>query len=187
MKKSLNMNDLEDLSNFKDKADRRQNIQVIGNQVVGLGQKERRLIVEAHHLLVKKGMARPNTSDPSTVTVAGLFLEAIGLTVLEKERKSQLQRDFSLLDKRRPDLDSGNPNIEDPNLKNLKNYQQEAKDVFTESSDPFYELDAGRSRQDKLQQRNFNKQNKKKAINSLARNLAHINLDNASPSLKYFQ
>jgi len=59
--------------------------------------------------------------------------------------------------------------------------------VFTNEADPFYELDADRPRKDKLRQQNINKMRKQKAIVSLASDLARTNLNEKTPSLKYFK
>jgi hypothetical protein len=121
------------------------------------------------------------------VAIAEILLGSVGVTFPEKNQRYTKGPDFSLLNQNRNIMDDLNPNIEDPNLKDLENYELDASGVFTNDADPFYELDADRSRKDKLRRRNLNKKRKAAAINSLATALAKANLNKETPSLKYFK
>jgi hypothetical protein len=184
--KSFSVKDINNMSNLKKQIQKKVKIQIVGKQIVSSGQSGRLNIAQANNILIKKQVSHA-AGNPSEADSARMLLEAIGVSIPEKRNRRQQESDFSLLNKNRPDADGGNPNIEDPNLRDLENYQEEVSDVFTNEADPFYELDADRPRKDKLRQHKINKMRKQKAIVSLAANLARTNLNEETPSLKYFK
>ena len=184
MKSSFSLADIGNIANLQQQLVDHTNLQIIGNQVVARNQKQRLAITKANKLLNDNRSSAPITSDPSTLTAATFFLETIGCTITTEKT-----RNFSFQDELMNEKDGEieNPNIDDRSrLRKLRNKQIETTEVYSNPSDPFYELDSEISRKQQLQNKNFDKMKNRRQIIKLAADLSKVNLRRNGRPLKYF-
>jgi len=123
---------------------------------------------------------------PTNITDLNLIAtESLGaLNIIIRD---DISRNYSLLGQQKNERLLDNPNIINPNLKNLENDLQDPFiKKFPSKSDPFYELDDGRPQYIKNQDDLLKKQNKKD-ITKIAADLFDLNSTLKHPKTKKIQ
>ena len=106
----------------------------INGKNISKTQKDEYLIMSAVEKLVDKNLTSYTTTDSLTSEAINL-LSTVNITI-----DTTLSGDLDLKKTTTDSETINNPNIEDKNLKNLKNKKTDAKDKFPDTDDSFYKL-----------------------------------------------
>jgi hypothetical protein len=159
-----------DIKNLKTKFSNASKKTINGKRI-SKSQKDEYLIMSAVEKLVDKNLTNYTTTDSLTGEAINL-LSTIGVTI-----DTTLNKDLDLKKEVTDTETITNPNIEDKNLKNLKNKKTDAKDKFPDPDDSFYKL--GKQQRQFKQRDNGNQATMlpELAIQKIAAAISEVNLD----------